>query len=126
MVPTRPETDVEAATLRVAIIGRPNVGKSALVNAILGEQRVIVSEIAGTTRDAIDTPFTFEGHSLTLIDTAGIRRPGRIEGSIEHYSVQRARNALQRADVAVAVFDASVALRAQDLHIIGMALEDAT
>jgi GTP-binding protein len=126
LIPLAPEQEVTTKSLRVAIIGRPNVGKSAILNAILGEQRVIVSEIAGTTRDAIDTPFEYNGHSLTLIDTAGIRRPGRLEGSIEHYSVMRARNAIQRADVAVCVFDASTALRAQDLHIIGMALEAST
>ncbi len=122
-----PEPEGEAAKpLRVAIVGRPNVGKSMLVNSILGQERVIVSEIAGTTRDAIDTPFVLDGETLSLIDTAGIRRPGRIEGSIEHYSVIRAREALKRADVAVALFDASEGLRAQDLHIIGMALEAAT
>lgn len=121
-LPLVPEGE-EEATLGVAIIGRPNVGKSALLNAILGEERVIVSEIAGTTRDAIDTPFEFEGKSLTLIDTAGIRRPGRIEGSIEHYSVMRARDAIARADVAICVFDASQGLRAQDMHIIGMAMD---
>ena len=121
-----PEEVAPPRTLRVAIIGRPNVGKSMLVNAILGEERVIVSPIAGTTRDAVDTPFEFEGRSLTLIDTAGIRRPGRVEGSIEHYSVVRAREAIARADVAVAVFDASEGLRAQDLHIIGIALEAST
>jgi len=112
--------------LRVAIIGRPNVGKSALVNALLGQERVIVSEIAGTTRDAIDTPFEYEGEAMTLIDTAGIRRPGKVEGSIEHYSVMRSRGAVERADVAVVVFDASMRLRAQDLHIVGIALEEAT
>jgi len=122
-LPLLPEAEEALKAVRVAIIGRPNVGKSALLNAILGEERVIVSEIAGTTRDAIDTPFEYEGHSLTLIDTAGIRRPGRIEGSIEHYSVMRAKGALERADVAVCVFDASVGLRAQDLHIIGMAMD---
>ncbi|HXH21198.1 MAG TPA: ribosome biogenesis GTPase Der [Dehalococcoidia bacterium] len=122
-LPLVPEAEDETKTIRVAIVGRPNVGKSALLNAILGQERVIVSEIAGTTRDAIDTPFEFAGRSLTLIDTAGIRRPGRIEGSIEHYSVVRAREALARADVAVCVFDASVGLRAQDMHIIGMAME---
>jgi GTPase len=121
-----PEETVAAKRLRIAVIGRPNVGKSALVNAILGEERVIVSEIAGTTRDAIDTPFEYREQGLTLIDTAGIRRPGRVEGSIEHYSVMRARDALARADVAVAVFDASEGLRAQDLHIIGMAIDQAT
>jgi GTP-binding protein len=128
LLPFLPETEAAAAPagLRVAIIGRPNVGKSALVNAILGEERVIVSDIAGTTRDAIDTPFEYEGQPMTLIDTAGIRRPGRIEGSIEHYSVIRSKGALERADIAVAVFDASERLRAQDLHIIGLALEAST
>jgi GTP-binding protein len=128
LLPDLPEAD-EAETvkgLRVAIIGRPNVGKSALVNALLGQERVIVSEIAGTTRDAIDTPFEYEGEQMTLIDTAGIRRPGRIEGSIEHYSVLRSREAVRRADVAVVVFDASMRLRAQDLHIMGIALEEST
>jgi GTP-binding protein len=122
-LPLVPEAETEKKTLRVAIIGRPNVGKSMLLNAILGEERVIVSEIAGTTRDAIDTPFEFDGHSLTLIDTAGIRRPGRIEGSIEHYSVMRARDALTRADIAICVFDASAGIRSQDFHIIGMAMD---
>ena len=128
MLPFLPEAgEAKAAKgLRVAVIGRPNVGKSALVNALLGQERVIVSEIAGTTRDAIDTPFEYEGEAMTLIDTAGIRRPGKIEGSIEHYSVLRSREAVQRADVAVVVFDASMRLRAQDLHIVGIALEEST
>jgi len=127
MLPFLPQAAAEpAAGLRVAVIGRPNVGKSALVNAILGQERVIVSEIAGTTRDAIDTPFEYEGEAMTLIDTAGIRRPGRVEGSIEHYSVLRSKEAVRRADVSIAVFDASEGLRAQDLHIIGIALEEST
>ncbi len=128
LLPYLPNTEeATAATgLKVAVIGRPNVGKSALVNAILGEDRVIVSDIAGTTRDAIDTPFEFEGERMTLIDTAGIRRPGRVEGSIEHYSVMRSKQAVERADVAVVVFDATDMLRAQDLHIIGLALDEAT
>ncbi len=125
-LPLAPEAETEEKRLRVAIIGRPNVGKSALLNALLGEQRVIVSDIAGTTRDAVDTPFEYEGEAMTLIDTAGIRRPGRVEGSIEHYSVLRARDAVERADVAIVVFDAAVRLRAQDLHIVGIALEAAT
>jgi len=130
MLPYLPDADDEqseaAKSLRVAIIGRPNVGKSALTNALLGQERVIVSDIAGTTRDAIDTPFEYDGEAMTLIDTAGIRRPGRIEGSIEHYSVMRAKGAVERADIAIVVFDASVRLRAQDLHIAGIALEEAT
>jgi GTP-binding protein len=128
LLPYLPEAELqtETDTLRVAIIGRPNVGKSALVNAILGEQRVIVSPIAGTTRDAIDTPFEFEGTPMTLIDTAGIRRPGRVEGSIEHYSVMRAKGAVERADVAIVLFDAADGMRAQDLHIVGLALDEHT
>jgi GTP-binding protein len=127
MLPYLPDADETAAdSLRVAIIGRPNVGKSALLNAILGEERVIVSEIAGTTRDAIDTPFEYEGVKMTLVDTAGIRRPGRIEGSIERYSVMRSKGAVERADVAVVVFDASQGIRSQDLHIVGLALEEHT
>jgi GTPase len=128
MLPYLPDAEEAktAAGLRVAIIGRPNVGKSALVNALLGQERVIVSDIAGTTRDAIDTAFEYEGEPMTLIDTAGIRRPGKVEGSIEHYSVLRAREAVRRADVAVVVFDASMRLRAQDLHIMSIALEEST
>jgi GTP-binding protein len=127
LLPEPPEDEAETSqALRVALVGRPNVGKSALVNAILGQQRVIVSDIAGTTRDAIDTPFEYAGEKLVLVDTAGIRRPGRVDGSIEHYSVMRSKGALERADVAVCVFDASVRLRAQDLHIIGQALDAST
>jgi GTP-binding protein len=125
LLPEHEETPVEKP-LRVAIVGRPNVGKSALTNALLGQERVIVSDIAGTTRDAIDTRMEYAGQQITLVDTAGIRRPGRVEGSIEHYSVMRSKDAVKRCDVAVVVFDASVRLRAQDLHIIGMALEEAT
>jgi GTP-binding protein len=124
-LPEAKEAALESGT-RVAIIGRPNVGKSALVNAILGEERVIVSEIAGTTRDAIDSPFEYQGRRMTLIDTAGIRRPGRIEGSLEHYSVMRSKDAVARADVSVVVFDASAGIVAQDLHIAGLALEEST
>ena len=86
-----PEDPETPKALRVALVGRPNVGKSALVNAILGQQRVIVSEIAGTTRDAIDTPFEYAGEKLTLIDTAGIRAPAASRASIEHYSVMRSK-----------------------------------
>ena len=109
--------------LRVAIIGRPNVGKSALVNAVLGEERVIVSDVAGTTRDVIDTPVTFEGHELVLVDTAGLRRRGSIEAGVEKHSTLRARRAIERAEVALCVFDLSEGFTAQDSHVVGYALE---
>ena len=127
LLPDLPNEDaLSARGLKIALIGRPNVGKSALTNAILGEDRVIVSDIAGTTRDAIDSPFAYDGEEMTLIDTAGMRRPGRMDSSVEHYSVVRSRQAVERADVAVVVFDASQRLRAQDLHVVGLALEHST
>ncbi len=115
-------TDVDQG-LRLAIVGRPNVGKSSLLNAILGEDRVIVSEVPGTTRDVIDTPFDFEGHDLVLLDTAGLRRRGAIEPGVEKHSTLRARRALERAQIAVCVFDLSENFTAQDTHVIGYALD---
>jgi len=106
--------------LSIAIVGRPNVGKSMLTNAVLGEERVIVSETPGTTRDSIDTPFEYEGHRLTLIDTAGIRRRGRVEVGVEKHAVMRAQAAAQRADVALVLIDAGEGLTAQDAHIAGL------
>jgi GTP-binding protein len=104
---------------RIAIVGRPNVGKSSLLNAILGFQRSIVSDVPGTTRDAIDTEVEFAGRKLVLIDTAGIRRRGRVGPGVEKYSVLRASRAIERCDVAVLVIDASEGLAAQDTHIAG-------
>ena len=112
-----------ATALGVTIVGRPNVGKSLLLNAILGEDRVIVSEEPGTTRDAIDTAFEFEGRSLVLVDTAGIRRRGRIQRGVESHATLRARRALERGDVALVVFDAVEGFTAQDAHVAGYALE---
>ena len=114
-----PEVEAPPDQLRMAVVGRPNVGKSALINAILGQERVIVSEEAGTTRDAVDTPFQYGDRQMVLIDTAGIRRPGRVERGIEKYSVMRARQAIERCDVAVLVVDATQKLAAQDMHIAG-------
>lgn len=105
--------------LRIAVVGRPNVGKSSLVNAILGQSRVIVSDVPGTTRDAIDTPFEFEGESLLLVDTAGIRRKGKIERGVERHSVQQAEHAIDRADVVFLVMDQGEPAVAQDTHIAG-------
>ena len=111
------------AGLRLAIIGRPNVGKSLLLNAILGQERVIVSEEAGTTRDAIDTTFRYQEQDLVLVDTAGIRRRGHIQGGVEKHSVLRAQQAIDRSDVALLVTDASDGITAQDAHIAGYVAE---
>ena len=109
--------------IRIAIIGRPNVGKSSLVNLLVRAERVLVSEKAGTTRDAIDTVITWHGQRLRLVDTAGIRRPGRVAGSgqVEQVSVTVARRAIARADVAVLVVDASVPVARQDAVVAGEA-----
>lgn len=119
--PAEPAED--DARLRIAIVGRPNVGKSSLLNAVLGEQRVIVSDVPGTTRDVIDTPFTFEGHDLVLLDTAGLRRRGSIERGVERHSAMRARRAIERAQVAICVFDLSEGFTQQDAHVVGYALD---
>lgn len=113
----------EEEHLKIAIVGRPNVGKSSLLNKLLGEDRVIVSPIAGTTRDAIDTVITWHGAPVTLIDTAGIRRRGKIEPGVEKYSVIRAMNAIDRCDVALLVIDAEDGITEQDQHIAGYILE---
>jgi GTP-binding protein len=113
----------EDTMVRIAIVGRPNVGKSSLVNALLQEDRVIVSPIPGTTRDAIDTELLWEGQEVVLIDTAGIRRRGKVESGVEKYSVLRAINAIQRADVALLVVDATAGVIAQDAHVAEFILE---
>jgi GTP-binding protein len=117
------EEQAEMDELRLAIVGRPNVGKSSLLNAVLGDQRVIVSDVPGTTRDVIDTPFEFEGERLVLVDTAGLRRRGAIEQGVEKHSALRARRALERAQVALCVFDLGDDFTAQDAHIVGYAIE---
>lgn len=104
---------------RIAIVGRPNVGKSRLLNTLLGQERAIVSDIAGTTRDSIDTQILWEGQPITLIDTAGIRRRGRVEQGIERVSVMRAMRAIDRADVVILMIDAEEDFTSQDLHIAG-------
>jgi GTP-binding protein len=126
LLPKAPEFDPEAEdeSLKIAIVGRPNVGKSSLLNRLLGEDRAIVSPIAGTTRDAVDTQITYHGEPITLIDTAGIRRRGRIEPGIEHYSVLRALKAIQRCDVALLLIDAVEGITDQDQHVAGMILEE--
>ncbi|MCF6095868.1 ribosome biogenesis GTPase Der [Thermovorax subterraneus] len=117
------EPDYDESVIKVAVIGRPNVGKSSLVNALLGEERVIVSDVPGTTRDAIDTPFEYEGQQMVLIDTAGLRRKSRIKEDIEFYSHLRALQAVERADIALVVLDATEEITEQDKKIAGIAHE---
>ncbi len=117
------EEEIDDDTVRLAIIGRPNVGKSSLTNAILGEERVIVSPIPGTTRDAIDTPVEWNNHKMLLIDTAGIRRAGKIQGGIEFYTVLRAKTAIERCHVGVVVIDAHEGLTDGDKRVAGLAHE---
>ncbi len=108
---------------RICVIGRPNVGKSSLVNAILGSERVIVSPIQGTTTDSIDTEFVKEGEKYVVIDTAGLRKRGKIFESVEKYSALRAMQAIDRSDVALVVIDATIGIQEQDKHIAGFALD---
>ena len=111
-------------SLKIAVVGKPNAGKSSIVNKLLGQERTIVAPVAGTTRDAIDTPFTRGDEKYTLIDTAGIRRKRAVEDDVEYYSVLRALEALKRADVVVLVVDSTEGLTEQDVRIIGMAHEE--
>ncbi len=116
-----PKGEVEADdSLKIAVVGKPNAGKSSLVNKLLGEERAIVTDIAGTTRDAVDTRFTRGGKNYTIIDTAGIRRKRSVEDNVEYYSVLRAFDAIKRADVVLLVVDSVEGLTEQDVKIIGM------
>ena len=117
------EEEVEDESIKVAIVGKPNVGKSSLLNRLVGEERAIVSPIAGTTRDATDTKLNFNGIDVTLIDTAGIRKRGKVEPGVEKYSVIRSMRSIERADVSIIVLDATVPLSAQDAHIAGYIVE---
>jgi GTP-binding protein len=119
LLPSPPSVEVELETMKVAIVGRPNVGKSMLLNALVGDKRAIVDDKPGTTRDAIDTLFDFDGQSVLLIDTAGIRRRGRVAPGVERYSVIRVLRAIDRADVILLVLDATEPATAQDAHIAG-------
>ncbi|MGL4970219.1 MAG: ribosome biogenesis GTPase Der [Cetobacterium sp.] len=114
----------EEEGLKLAIIGRPNAGKSSLVNRLCGEERTIVSDMAGTTRDAIDTAIEFDGNKYVLIDTAGIRRKSKVEESLEYYSVLRAIKTIKRADVCIWLLDGSEGLTEQDKRIAGIAYEE--
>ncbi|HEU5138876.1 MAG TPA: ribosome biogenesis GTPase Der [Bacillales bacterium] len=115
--------EYDESTIRFSLIGRPNVGKSSLVNAILGKERVIVSDVPGTTRDAIDTPFTKSGKDYVIIDTAGMRRRGKVYETTEKYSVLRAKRAIERSDVALVVINGEEGIIDQDKKIAGYAYE---
>jgi GTP-binding protein len=120
---TPKEEEVAVDRIRVTLVGRPNVGKSSLINAILGEERVIVTDLPGTTRDAIDTPVTIDGTNYLLVDTAGLRRQSRVETAVEYYSVVRALRAVDRSDVVILVLDATEKIADQDLKIAGIIKE---
>lgn len=122
LLPDEEEVEADEDVIRLAVIGRPNVGKSSLVNRFLGDRRVIVSDVAGTTRDAIDLPLEVEGRSVILIDTAGMRRQSKVQESIEYYTALRSQRAAERADVALVVCDATDGVTAQDLRIAELAM----
>lgn len=115
--------DEDDDSIKIAIVGKPNVGKSSLLNRLVGQERSIVSDIPGTTRDSVDTHIEVNGLPVTLIDTAGIRRRGKIEPGVEKYSVVRSLRAIERADVSLLVLDATAGITAQDTHIAGFILE---
>lgn len=123
VLPALPSDEETSEELKLAIVGRPNVGKSMLLNTILGHERVIVSDTPGTTRDAIDISLSFADIPVKVIDTAGIRRRGRIEGGIEKYSVLRALRAIERSNVCLLVIDAVESITGQDSHIAGQVLD---
>ncbi len=123
-LPPAPQPLAEEAAVRVAVVGRPNVGKSSFINRVLGEERLIVSERPGTTRDVIDTPFSFQGQDYILIDTAGIRRHSKLLPGLEKYMVMKAMRAVQRCHVAVLLLDAAEGLTHQDLRIASLIAEE--
>ncbi|MFP4439306.1 MAG: ribosome biogenesis GTPase Der [Chloroflexaceae bacterium] len=123
MLPPPELEEDETDQVRIAIVGRPNVGKSSLLNKLLGQERSVVSVVPGTTRDSIDTELLYEDTPITLIDTAGVRRAGRIQRGVEKYSVIRTLRAIERCDVALLLIDAEEGVTAQDTHIAGMVLE---
>jgi GTPase len=126
LLPDEDEVEEEDDAIRLAVVGRPNVGKSTLVNRFLGSERVIVSDVAGTTRDAIDLPLEVDGRRVILVDTAGLRRQAKVQDSIEYYTTLRSQRAVERADVALVVCDAADGITSQDLRIAELAMQEGT
>jgi GTPase len=124
LLPEGDDEEQDEDVIRLAIIGRPNVGKSSMVNKWLGDDRVIVSDVAGTTRDAIDLPLEFEGRRLIVVDTAGMRRQAKVSESVEYYTTLRSQRAVERADVALVVCDAHDGVTAQDLRVAQLAMAE--
>jgi GTP-binding protein len=123
-LPSQPAAAAQEGELALAIIGRPNVGKSSLLNALLGEERTLVSDSPGTTRDAIDTLFRWHERTIRLIDTAGVRKKPEAHGAIEYYAALRSLGAIARCDIALLVFDAMIGVTAQDRRLAGIAIEE--
>jgi GTPase len=126
MLPEEDEAEEEDDAIRLAVVGRPNVGKSTLVNRFLGSERVIVSDVAGTTRDAIDLPLEVDGRRVVLVDTAGLRRQAKVQDAVEYYTTLRSQRAVERADVALVVCDAHDGVTSQDLRIAELAMQEGT
>jgi GTP-binding protein len=126
LLPEEEDEEEDDDAIRLAVVGRPNVGKSTLVNRILGTERVIVSEVAGTTRDAIDLPLEVDGRRVILVDTAGLRRQAKVQDSVEYYTTLRSQRAVERADVALVICDAADGITSQDLRIAELAMREGT
>ncbi len=124
LLPPQAPNAIPEGEIAVAIIGRPNVGKSSLLNSLIGEERAIVSDLPGTTRDALDTVFTWHDRKIRLIDTAGVRKKPEAHGAIEYYAALRSLKAISRCDIAILVFDSMVGLTAQDRRLAGLAIEE--
>jgi len=124
LLPGEQDAEEDEDVVRLAVVGRPNVGKSTLVNRFLGAERVIVSEVAGTTRDAIDLPLEVDGRQVVLVDTAGLRRQAKVQDSVEYYTALRSQRAVERADVALVVCDATDGITSQDLRIAELAMQE--
>jgi GTPase len=126
MLPDGDDEEEDDDAIRLAVVGRPNVGKSTLVNRFIGSERVIVSDVAGTTRDAIDLPLEVDGRRVILVDTAGLRRQAKVQDSVEYYTTLRSQRAVERADVALVVCDAHDGITSQDLRIAELAMQEGT